>query len=47
MDLTTKYLGFKLKSPIVPSAGPLTADISKIKEMEDSGAGAAVLYSLV
>ena len=35
MDITTSYLGFKLKSPIVPSAGPLSEDVSKIKEMED------------
>lgn len=46
MDITTSYLGFKLKSPIVPSAGPLSEDVSKIKEMEDAGAGAVVLYSL-
>ncbi|NWF51272.1 MAG: dihydroorotate dehydrogenase-like protein [Ignavibacteriaceae bacterium] len=46
MDLTTKYLGFKLKSPIVPSAGPLSQDIGNIKEMEDAGAGAVVLYSI-
>jgi dihydroorotate dehydrogenase (fumarate) len=46
MDITTSYLGFKLKSPIVPSAGPLSEDVSKIKEMEDAGAGAAVIYSL-
>ncbi len=46
MDITTSYLGLKLKSPIVPSAGPLSEDISKIKEMEDAGAGAVVLYSL-
>ena len=46
MDITTSYLGFKLKSPIVPSAGPLSEDVSKIKEMEDAGARAVVLYSL-
>jgi dihydroorotate dehydrogenase (fumarate) len=46
MDITTSYLGLKLKSPIVPSAGPLSEDVSKIKEMEDAGAGAVVLYSL-
>lgn len=46
MDITTSYLGLKLKSPIVPSAGPLSEDVSKIKEMEDAGAGAAVIYSL-
>lgn len=46
MDLTTNYLGLKLKSPIVPSAGPLSADISNLRQMEDAGAGAAVIYSL-
>lgn len=46
MDISTTYLGLKLKSPIVPSAGPLSHDISDIKEMEDAGAGAVVLYSL-
>lgn len=46
MDITTSYLGFKLKSPIVPSAGPLSEHVSTIKEMEDAGAGAVVLYSL-
>jgi len=46
MDITTTYLGLKLNSPIVPSAGPLSQDISDIKEMEDAGAGAVILYSL-
>lgn len=46
MDITTTYLGLKLKSPIVPSAGPISEDISDIREMEDAGAGAVVLYSL-
>src|SRR3972149_118739 len=46
MDLSTTYLGLKLKSPIVPSAGPLSQEVSNIKQMEDAGAGAVVLYSL-
>jgi dihydroorotate dehydrogenase (fumarate) len=46
MDLTTTYLGMNLKNPIVPSASPLSRDISNIKEMEDAGAAAVVLYSL-
>ena len=46
MNITTKYLGLDLKSPIVPSAGPLSYEISNIKQMEDAGAGAVVLYSL-
>ena len=46
MDITTTYLGLKLKSPIVCSAGPLSEKVSNIREMEDAGAGAAVLYSI-
>jgi dihydroorotate dehydrogenase (fumarate) len=46
MDLSTNYLGLQLKNPIVPSAGPLSEEISNIKLMEDSGAAAVVLYSL-
>lgn len=46
MEITTTYLGMKLKSPIVCSAGPLVEKISNIREMEDAGAGAVVLYSM-
>ncbi len=45
-DLTTTYLGMPLRSPLVPSASPLSEDLGKIKRMEDAGAGAIVLYSL-
>jgi dihydroorotate dehydrogenase (fumarate) len=46
MNLTTTYLGMPLRSPLVPSASPLSQDLDNIKRMEDSGAGAVVLYSL-
>ncbi|MCX7736439.1 MAG: dihydroorotate dehydrogenase-like protein [Candidatus Kapabacteria bacterium] len=46
MDITTKYMGMTLRSPIVVSASPLSEDIGNIKKMEDAGAGAVVLYSL-
>ena len=46
MDISTNYLGLKLSSPIVPSAGPLSREISNIKAMEDAGAGAVVIYSI-
>lgn len=46
MDLTTTYLGLKLKSPVVPSASPLTADLDNIRKAEDAGAGAVVLPSI-
>lgn len=45
-DLSTTYLGMKLRSPLVPSASPLSEDLGKIKQMEDAGAAAIVLYSL-
>lgn len=46
VDTTTNYMGLKLKNPLVPSASPLSKDIGMIKEMEDAGAAAVVLYSL-
>ncbi|MBF2062878.1 MAG: dihydroorotate dehydrogenase-like protein [Calothrix sp. C42_A2020_038] len=46
MNLTTKYMGLTLKSPIVPSASPLSEDIDNIKRIEDAGAGAVVMHSL-
>src|SRR5947199_7696196 len=46
MDLTTTYLGIKLRTPLVPSASPLSEDFDKIKQMEQAGASAIVLHSL-
>lgn len=46
MDLTTNYLGLKLRSPLVVSASPLSEDVDNIKRMEGAGAAAVVLYSL-
>lgn len=46
VDLTTKYLGLKLRTPLVPSASPLSQEIDSIRRMEDMGASAVVLYSL-
>jgi dihydroorotate dehydrogenase (fumarate) len=45
-DLATTYLGMKLRTPLVPSASPLSEDIDKIKQMEEAGASAVVLHSL-
>ncbi len=36
----------RLKSPLVVSASPLSEEIDRIREMEDHGASAVVLYSL-
>jgi len=46
MDITTQYLGFTLKSPIVVAATPLSQPPGNARRMEDSGAGAIVLHSL-
>jgi dihydroorotate dehydrogenase (fumarate) len=46
MDLSTTYLGLKLKNPIVPSAGPLSRSLESMKRLEDAGASAIVMYSL-
>ena len=46
MDLTTTYLGIKMRTPLVPSASPLSDEIDNIKRMEDAGASAVVLSSL-
>jgi dihydroorotate dehydrogenase (fumarate) len=46
MDLTTRYLGLTLKSPIVAGAGPLTGKLDNIRRFEDLGTGAVVLPSL-
>ena len=45
-NLSTKYLGLKLESPLVASAGPLTRDIDNFRRLEDAGASAIVLHSL-
>ncbi len=46
MDLSTTYMGLKLKNPIVPSASPLSEKVDTVKAMEDAGAAAVVVYSL-
>ncbi len=44
--LNTTYLGMKLRSPIVVSACTLSENIDNIIRMEDSGAGAVVMFSI-
>jgi dihydroorotate dehydrogenase (fumarate) len=46
MDLTTKYLGLSLRSPLVPSASPLSEKIDNVRAMEQAGASAVVFHSL-
>ncbi len=45
-DLTTRYLGLTLKSPLVASASPLCESIASICQMEECGIAAVVLPSL-
>ena len=46
MDLTTTYMGLKLKHPLVPSASPLSKNFDNIRRLEDAGASAVVMHSL-
>src|SRR5258705_7469986 len=46
IDLSTHYLGLKLRTPLVPSASPLSQEVGSIRRLEDAGAAAVVLYSL-
>jgi len=46
MDLSSSYMGLKLKNPIVVSSCPLSKSLDGIKTLEDSGASAVVMFSL-
>ena len=46
MDLSTTYMGLKLRSPLVPSASPMTRELADLRLAEDAGAGAVVLPSV-
>ena len=46
MNLKTTYLGMTLRTPLVPSASPLSESLDNIKRMEDAGAAAVVMHSL-
>ena len=46
MKLATTYLGLKLRTPLIPSASPLSEKLDNIKRMEDAGAAAVVFHSL-
>ena len=45
-DISTRYLGLALKSPLVASASPLCESVPNIRELEDAGVGAVILPSL-
>jgi len=45
-DLTTHYLGLKLRNPLIAGSSGLSNSVKGVKEFEDNGAGAVVLKSI-
>lgn len=45
-DLSTTYLGLRLRNPVVASASPLSKRIERAKKLDDAGIGAIVMFSL-
>ena len=45
-DLSTTYLGLKLKNPLVASASPLSKKVDRARKLEEAGVSAIVMYSL-
>lgn len=46
VDLNTKYLGLKLKNPLVVASSPFSENVEKVIELENAGVSAIVMYSL-
>ena len=46
MDLTTRYMGLTLRSPLIAGASPLSHDLGKVKALAQAGAGAIVFHSI-
>jgi dihydroorotate dehydrogenase (fumarate) len=46
MDLSTNYLGLKLKHPLIVGASPMSNDVDQVRRLEDAGAAAIVMHSL-
>jgi dihydroorotate dehydrogenase (fumarate) len=46
VDLTTSYLGLPLKNPLVASASPLSQHVDVVRQLEEAGVSAVVMYSL-
>ena len=46
IDLSTTYMGLRLKNPVVASSSPISKTIDGLKRLEDNGASAVVMYSL-
>jgi dihydroorotate dehydrogenase len=46
MDLSTNYLGIRLRTPLVAAASPLSRTLDEVKRLEDAGAAAIVFHSV-
>ncbi|MCB2194742.1 MAG: dihydroorotate dehydrogenase-like protein [Bacteroidetes bacterium] len=46
IDLSTEYMGLKLKNPIIAASSGMTDSVDKIKKLADNGVAAVVLKSL-
>jgi dihydroorotate dehydrogenase (fumarate) len=46
LDMTTRYLGMELRSPLVASSSPLTGHLDGLRALDVAGVGAVVLPSL-
>ena len=46
VDLSSRYLGLGLRTPLIASASPLTGSLEGLRRLEAAGAAAVVLPSL-
>jgi dihydroorotate dehydrogenase (fumarate) len=46
VDLSTQYMGLKLRNPLIAGSSGLTFKLDHLKEMEEKGIGAVVLKSI-
>ena len=46
MNLSTEYLGLKLRTPLVIGASPCCDSLDVCKRLQDAGASALVMHSL-
>ncbi|MFH1566852.1 MAG: dihydroorotate dehydrogenase-like protein [Gemmatimonadota bacterium] len=46
MDLSTTYMGMQLRNPLVASASPLSKTVDSVRQLEDAGLAAVVMFSL-
>lgn len=46
VDVSTSYMGLRLRNPFMAGASPLSAHLDGVRRLEDAGAAAIVLHSL-